>query len=182
MKKLSLVFFVASIFASNVFAQVYKWVDANGKVTYGDAPNRVGTSKVDTSSVKLTPEQIANGNRLRVQTAKLKQQQAISQKISLPTTNAYHCVTADGKESYSSTPCPKTSDVIVPVNGTDQYGNFISGAGMLAQPVQQHIVKQSQACEAATAQRNANYGKRKRPDFPTAEEQAEDQNVIALCN
>ena len=175
MKKIFL-YLLFMLFISSAFAQVHKWVDANGQTHYGDAPDNVDTATV--SSPNQTPEEIAHGEMLRAETAKLKQQDLIqeTQQAELQanknaTVSSYHCTTANGKESYSMKPCPKSSHVPFggPVSGIDINGGVISGTvgGSIKQPVQQEIVSKSQACEIAKTKRQANYGNRKNPDFPT---------------
>lgn len=65
MKKM-LLCLVATLFISPVFADVYKWKDADGKTHYGDAPSMTGTAKVKTD--KQTDDQISNGERIRAET------------------------------------------------------------------------------------------------------------------
>jgi hypothetical protein len=70
MMKKTLLCLVATIFVSPVFAEVYKWTDANGNTHYDDAPPSVEAEQVIIK--KQTDEQIDNGKRIRAETERSK--------------------------------------------------------------------------------------------------------------
>jgi hypothetical protein len=77
MMKKTLFFLVAMLFMSPIFADVYKWKDANGRIHYGDTLPIADTAIVRTD--KQTDDQIANGEEIRAEIENSTRQNAMNE-------------------------------------------------------------------------------------------------------
>ncbi len=68
---------VAMFFMSPVFADVYKWKDANGRTYYGDTLPIADTATVRTD--KQTDDQIVNGERIHAEIENSTRQNVINE-------------------------------------------------------------------------------------------------------
>lgn len=77
MMKKMLFCLVVMLFMSPVFADVYKWKDANGRTHYGDTLPVADTAIVRTD--KQTDDQIANGEKIRAEIENSTRQNAMNE-------------------------------------------------------------------------------------------------------